>query len=127
MNKNVMVVDDDGSVRNTVTRILEHAQFNVLPVSSGPACLKALEEGFHGLILMDVVMPEMDGWETIQTIVKRGLAKGNIICMLTAKEVPDERMDQLKEYVLDYITKPFAAQQLIDIVKEYIDILPSKP
>jgi len=125
MEKNVMVVDDDLAVLNTVKRILEYAGFQVMAVDSGAACLKALKNGFHGLILMDVVMPEMDGWETIQTIVDQGLAKDNIICMLTAKETPDSRMDLLKEYILDYITKPFAAQQLIDIVTEYIDYLPS--
>ncbi|MBN2105351.1 response regulator [bacterium] len=123
MEKKVMVVDDDPAVLRTVKRILESAGFEVVPVDSGTACLESLKQGFHGLILMDVVMPEMDGWDTIQSIVDQGFAKGNIICMLTAKEIPDKRMDQLKEYILDYITKPFAAKQLIDIVTEYIDYL----
>jgi len=124
MDKSVMVVDDDSAVRNTVKRILEYAGFHVMTAESGEDCLTLLEEGFYGLILMDVVMPGLDGWDTIQTIVDKGLAKGNIICMMTAKEIPDPRMDHLKEYILDYITKPFAAEKLIGVVKEYIDYLP---
>jgi DNA-binding response OmpR family regulator len=124
MEKKVMVVDDDPAVLNTVSRILESAEFQVVQAESGTACLQLLKQGFHGLILMDVVMPGMDGWDTIQSIVDQGFSKGNIICMLTAKEIPDKKMDRLKEYVLDYITKPFAAQELIDIVTEYIDYLP---
>ncbi|MBN1781284.1 response regulator [bacterium] len=127
MDKNVMVVDDDQAVLNTVRRILEYAGFEVVTAESGERCLEILGQGFHGLILMDVVMPGLDGWDTIQAIVDQGFAKGNIICMLTAKEVPDPRMDTLKEYILDYITKPFAAQQLINVVTEYIDYLPDTP
>jgi DNA-binding response OmpR family regulator len=49
--------------------------------------------------------------------------KGNIICMLTGKETPDDRMKMLKEYILDYIRKPFEPQKFIQLVKDYLSYL----
>jgi DNA-binding response OmpR family regulator len=68
-------------------------------------------------------MPEMDGWDTIQNLVDKGMVKGNIICMLTGKEATDERMKMFKEYILDYIRKPFDHQKLTELVKEYLAYL----
>lgn len=119
MKHRVMVVDDEPSVSRTVHRILEMAGYDVITVDNGMACLEQLAEGFKGLILMDVMMPGMDGWDTIEKIVENGYARGNIICMLTAKEKPDAKMERLKEYILDYILKPFSAKQLTDVVNEY--------
>ena len=123
MNKKVLVVDDDDVVRHTVKRVLEQFDLEVTTVDSGQACLDALKEGFHGLILMDIVMPEMDGWETIEEMIKTGYTEHNIVCMLTGQETPDEKLDQLKEYVLDYIKKPFNNRELVDIVKQYLSYL----
>lgn len=123
MNNKVLIVDDDDVVRHTVKRVLEQFDFDVTAVESGQACLDALKEGFHGLILMDIVMPEMDGWETIEQMIKTGYAQSNIVCMLTGKETPDEKMAELKEYVLDYIKKPFNNRELVDIVKQYLSYL----
>ena len=69
---------------------------------------------------MDIIMPEMDGWDTINEIVKRGYIKNVIITMLTGKDQPGEKMDNLKEYVLDYIRKPFDTQDLIRLIKKYL-------
>jgi len=123
MRYGVLLVDDDPSVRHTVSRILKSAHVNIKSVTSGRECLKELERGFKGLILMDIVMPEMDGWDTIKEIVDRGRYKDIIICMLTGKEEPDIKMDRLKEYVLDYIRKPFDTIKFVELVKEYLSYL----
>ena len=123
MKDTVMVVDDDPMLQVTVRRILESANLKITTVDSGEACIREVENGFEGLILMDIMMPGMDGWDTIQTLVDKGLVKGNIICMLTGKETPDDRMKMLKEYILDYIRKPFDQQQFVNLVKEYLSFL----
>ena len=56
-------------------------------------------------------------------MIKTGYAQSNIVCMLTGKETPDEKMAELKEYVLDYIKKPFNNRELVDIVKQYLSYL----
>jgi len=55
--------------------------------------------------------------------VDRGYAAGNIIAILTAKDVPDQKMEGLKEYVIDYMTKPFDPKELVANVKEYFAYL----
>jgi CheY-like chemotaxis protein len=90
---------------------------------NGNECLEILEKGFSGLILMDVVMPKMDGWDTIEEIVNRDLVKNTIIVMLTGELEPSKKMDHLKEYVLDYITKPFDYKNFVNIVREYLSYL----
>ena len=123
MNHAVMIVDDDASVLNVVKRILESDGIEVHKASSGRACIDSLQDGFRGLVLMDIAMPDMDGWETIEEIVEKGLNQDVIFIMLTGKDIPDPKMDHLKEYVLDYITKPFHQNKLISVVKEYLSYL----
>jgi DNA-binding NtrC family response regulator len=123
MKKSVLVVDDERMVLTTVKRILEDSKIKVITANSGSECLKLVKKGFKGLILMDIIMPKMDGWDTIQAMVDNGYTEGNIICMLTGKRTPDKKMESLKEYVLDYIRKPFNNQKLVSIVKEYLSYL----
>lgn len=123
MEKEVMIVDDDPSVLKTCEKIIQRKNIKVRSVESGLECLKELKNGFKGLILMDIIMPKMDGWDTIKEIVNQGYIKNVIIIMLTGKDQPGEKMDRLKEYVLDYIRKPFDAQDLIDLVKKYLSYL----
>jgi len=125
MNNRVLIVDDEPLIRKTVKRILENEGIEVVLAGNGFECINIIKEGFRGLILMDIVMPEMDGWDTIQKLIDEGYTEGNIICMLTGKEIPDNKMDKLKEYVLDYIRKPFKNEELIAIVKEYLGYLQS--
>jgi len=120
MNNRVMVVDDEPHIRSGVAELLESEGFEVSIASSGRECLETLKNGFRGLILLDVMMPEMDGWGTIQEMINAELVEGNIICLLTALDTPTQAMEGLKEYVADYLTKPFDPQQLLDILRGYI-------
>lgn len=123
MKAKVMIVDDDPTVTHVVTQLLKRNSIDVVSADSGEACLKKLSEGFTGLILMDIIMPKMDGWATIQKMVEKGYTEGVLICMLTGQGEPDRKMDGLKEYVLDYIRKPFDHQKLLAVVNEYLSYL----
>ena len=116
----IMVVDDDPGILFTVEAVLQDAGYDVTCCSCGPYCLDTLEGGFRGLVLMDIMMPEMDGWDTIQAIVEKQLLDGNIICMLTAVAAPGPKMEGLQEYVLDYVTKPFDAETLLQTVEDCV-------
>ena len=123
MQTKIMVVDDEPLIVSTVKALFKHHGLHVTTASSGQECLEELEAGFKGVILLDVMMPHMDGWETIKEIVDRGLFEGNVIAMLTALDAPDQKMEGLQEYVIDYITKPFEAEELISTVKGYLEYL----
>ena len=121
MDKQIMIVDDDPSIRSTVDIVLNTKGYSICAVESGKKCLDKLKEGFRGLILMDIMMPEMDGWDTISAIENEGLHGGNIICMLTAVHDPGPKLERLTEYVMDYVRKPFTSEELLETVAEYIE------
>ncbi len=123
MNKKVMIVDDEPSIRLTVRAVLEPKGFELLQVESGAQCIEELEKGFKGVILMDVMMPGMNGWETIKEIERKRLREGNIISMLTAKQDPDLELAELAESVTYYVRKPFEVADLVSAVTEYCQML----
>ncbi len=116
-----MVVDDDSDILITIRELFESEGFTVYTVPCGKDCINELENGFKGVILMDIMMPHMDGWTTVRQIVIRGLHKGNVISMISAKDECDWRYDDLKQYIQHYITKPFDTRQLVHTVKGYFD------
>jgi len=122
MYKRLMVVDDDPDILISLRKIFEREGYEVLTVDTGWDCLKELERGFKGIILMDIMMPFMNGWDTIEKILKQGLTEDVIISILTAKGTPDhEKMKGLEGFIYDYITKPFDVNQLIySISKQYM-------
>lgn len=122
-NPGVMVVDDEESIRLTMTELLSLEGFDVVAANGGRECIELLRLGFRGVILMDVMMPGMDGWSTIRAVKHEGLLEGNIVLMLTAMDTPDDRMDGLQEIVIDYITKPFDPNHLIATVQTYTGYL----
>jgi len=114
MDKRIMVVDDDPDILITIRKIFEKEGYEVFTVDSGMDCIHELERGFKGVILMDIMMPFMDGWDTINEIMRRGLSNDIVISILTAKGTPDhEKMRGLESYVYDYITKPFDVRSLV--------------
>lgn len=113
-----MIVDDEPDVLNSLKTILEHQNYYVITVTNGYECLKQLEKGFKGIILMDLMMPEMDGWETINQIVKRGYIKNVAISIITGKGTKDfQKMSLLGSYIYDYLAKPLNVDQLISSVE----------
>ena len=120
MEKRVMVVDDEPDILNSLKTILERHDYDVITVKNGIECLKEIEKGFRGIILMDLMMPEMDGWETIQEIVNRGLSKNVAIAVITGKGTKDfQKMSLLGSYIFDYLAKPLDITQLISSVEKY--------
>jgi CheY-like chemotaxis protein len=121
--RRIMVVDDDVFILEVMEELLKPEGIEVVAAESGDACIAELEKGFRGVILMDIMMPRKDGWETIEEMIDRNLMEGNVVAMLTARDVPDGELEQMKEHVIDYITKPFEADEIVAIVKGYLEYL----
>jgi CheY-like chemotaxis protein len=124
MQQKVMIVDDDPDILITIRELLEPEGFEVFTVQNGKECIDELEHGFKGVILMDIMMPHMDGWTTLRQIILKGFYKDNIISMISAKDECDWRFDDLKQYIHNYITKPFDAKYLVTLVKGYFSTSP---
>lgn len=114
MDKKIMVVDDDPDILVSIRTIFEKQGYEVLAVDSGSDCIKELKRGFKGIVLMDLIMPFMDGWDTLREIIKNGLNKDIVISILTGIGVPDyEKMKGFEPYIHNYIKKPFDLEKLI--------------
>ena len=88
----VMIVDDDRHILIAVKTVLNEAGFTVEMAESGHECIHLLKAGFRGIILLDIMMPGVDGWDTIRAINSEGLGDNVLIAMLTAKNSPDMKM-----------------------------------
>jgi len=116
--KKVMVVDDEPDVLVSLKVLLQHQNYDVTTVSNGVECLKELKKGFKGIILMDLMMPKMDGWETINEIVNRGYIEDVAIAIITGKGTKEfQKMSMLGSYVYDYLAKPIDTKQLINSIE----------
>jgi DNA-binding response OmpR family regulator len=119
MDKKIMIVDDDPDILISFRQVFEKEGFKVYTVDSGMDCIKEIENGFKGVILIDIMMPFMDGWDTIEEIKKKGLEKNVKISIITAKGSQDHlKMKQFSSYILDYITKPINVKKLVYNVKD---------
>jgi DNA-binding response OmpR family regulator len=106
----VLVVDDDPDIRGLVKELLERQGYTVAEASNGKEALRALYSTPPDVVLLDVSMPELDGWQTLERI--RDLSDVPV-AMLTARAAELEKVRGLKAGADDYITKPFGRQELL--------------
>jgi DNA-binding response OmpR family regulator len=106
----VLVIDDDGDIRALVAALLERAGYEVNQASDGRDGLRAVFSDRPDLVLLDVTMPGLDGWDALERI--RELTDVPVL-MLTARSEELEKVRGLKSGADDYMTKPFGRQELL--------------
>ena len=118
--KKVLVVDDDSrNVFATVALLEDHAM-NVLFAENGREALEKLEAESVDVVLMDVMMPEMDGYEAMRRIRKVPEWKDLPVIALTAKAMKGDREKCIEAGASDYITKPIEPAQLISLLRVWL-------
>lgn len=111
---NILVVDDDPNVHEIIRIYFESQQFHMTSARDAASAMKMIESNPPDMIIMDVMMPGMDGYEACRTIQ----SKWNIpIIMLTAKGEEFDRVLGLELGADDYMTKPFSPRELISRIK----------
>lgn len=116
----ILVVDDDDDIRGLVRALLERAGHEVADAPDGRAGLRELFAGAPDLVILDVAMPGLDGWETLERI--REVSDVPVL-MLTARDAELERVRGLKGGADDYVIKPFGRQELV----ARVDVLLRRP
>jgi len=111
MEPRLLVVDDDRDVRDSLRRALGYAGFAVTTAGNGADALASVARSPVDLIILDVLMPMLDGLETCRTL--RGRGDGTPVLMLTARESVDDRVTGLAAGADDYLVKPFALRELV--------------
>ena len=118
--KRILHVDDEPDTLEAVKTILEKEGFEVVGVESGNGALKEIDLNGFDLILLDIMMPDMSGWDLFTRIAK--IAPTYRVVFLTVLEISEEKLKQLKEHgIKDYITKPFDRDDLVTRVKKVME------
>lgn len=106
----ILVIDDDDDIRGLLRTLLERAGHHVADAPDGRAGLRALYDGSPDLVILDVTMPGLDGWTTLERI--REVTDVPVL-MLTARDAELERVRGLTGGADDYVVKPFGRQELV--------------
>lgn len=117
--KRILHVDDEQDTLEVVKTILEKEGFGVDSVKSGKRALTRVDLNSYSLILLDIMMPDMSGWDLF-TRISKIKPEYNVI-FLTILEIAPEKLKELKKHgIKDYITKPFDRDDLVKRVKKAI-------
>ena len=117
----ILVVDDDRDSREIAARLLEKAGYHALRAASGAEALRVVDEQPVHLLLLDVMMPEMDGFAVCEALQARG--KRIPIILLTAKDDMDTRLEGMHHGVSEFLTKPINKVELFARVRAQLHIL----
>jgi HAMP domain-containing protein/signal transduction histidine kinase/DNA-binding response OmpR family regulator len=122
IGKHVLVVDDD--VRNifALSSVLERHGLNVVTAATGQEAIARLQQGGSdiSLVLMDIMMPEMDGYETTRAIREDAQFRSLPIVALTAKAMKGDREKCLEAGASDYLAKPVNTDQLLSVLRQWL-------
>ncbi|MBQ6503680.1 MAG: response regulator transcription factor [Flexilinea sp.] len=110
----ILVVDDETRIARMIRMNLEHDGYEVIEANSGQQALDMVRSRMPNLVILDVMMPGLDGYETLQIL--REISQVPVI-MLTAKGEEEDRIRGLELGADDYVTKPFSPRELMSRVK----------
>ena len=114
MQKTVLIVDDEQRIREMVREHLVAEGFMVEEAGNGMEALEKMEEKAYNCIVLDIMMPKLDGWATCREIRKRGNVP---VIMLSARGEEYDKLFGFELGVDDYVVKPFSPRELVARVK----------
>ena len=118
----IVYVEDDEDMIGLVKLILEREGFHVVGAISGREGLEIIKKELPDLVLLDLMMPEIDGWSVLQQLRSNEATKEIPVIVLTAKAQSIDRVLGLHiAKVNDYISKPFKPQELVDCISKVLD------
>lgn len=117
VNKSVMIVDDDEDVRSTFKAMLEDC-YSIIEVSGGRECLEKLQTWKPDLILLDIMMPEMDGWQVLEKIRENHALKNIPVVIISAQA--DIKIKS-KE-IAAYSKKPVSRDALLNTIENIFNL-----
>ena len=120
MSQRILVVDDDKSIVKVLSAYLEQSGYQVLTAYDGEMALHSLRRERPDLVILDVMMPNRDGWEVTSLVRADKLLASTPIIMLTARVEDTDKIVGLELGADDYITKPFNAREVVARVKSLL-------
>lgn len=111
----ILVAEDDDGIREILTRVLLRSGYDVTATGDGPHAAKAGVEGSYDLLLLDVGLPHLDGWEVCRRV--RAVHRSLPILFLTARTSEQDFRHGFDAGATVYMTKPFGVGQLLTVVR----------
>jgi DNA-binding response OmpR family regulator len=121
MAKRILVVDDDENILSLERTILEQKGFEVTTAGGGKEALRILGDGAFDLVLLDVMMPELDGFAVCRKIKEDPRHREMPVIFLTAKGGGEALAEGFESGAVMYINKPFTANKLLTIVNTMLE------
>ena len=119
----IMVVDDDQDTVAILARHLQREGFIPIEASSGAQCLKLVHENEVDVILLDLMMPGMDGFEVVRVLKNDPITAEIPVIMITARDDLDARAEGMRLGVSDFLAKPVFRRQLATRVRAQLDVV----
>jgi DNA-binding response OmpR family regulator len=120
--KKILIADDNENIRDALTYLLEDEGYALSMAKDGSDALKKAREFHPDILFLDIMMPEMNGYEVCRIIKNDPVLKGIYVIMLTAKGQVSEQ-ERGKEVGADeYIVKPFSPMEILSKIKNILDL-----
>jgi CheY-like chemotaxis protein len=116
----IMVIDDSPFIVDIFVTMLERGGYTVYSANSGPEGIELLKSVTPDLILLDIMMEPMDGWETLVAVKQNFATKDIPVMMLTAKQLTPQEAQEYGMYIEDYILKPVTHSELYAAIEGVI-------
>lgn len=116
-----MVIDDSPFIVDIFVTMLERGGYTVYSANSGPEGIELLKSVTPDLILLDIMMEPMDGWETLVAVKQNFATKDIPVMMLTAKQLTPQEAQEYGMYIEDYILKPVTHSELYSAIEGVIN------
>ena len=113
MKRKILVVDDEDDILHFLELVLKEKGYDVVTASNGHEALTRAQIEKPDLVLLDIMMPQMDGWEVLKLLRVDEETMQIPVAMLSARTEAKDRVQGLQEGAIDYICKPFALQELL--------------
>ena len=120
MSKTILIVDDEAYIVTSLEYVMQSAGYEVAVAYDGEEALQKVAETVPALVILDLMMPKLDGFEVCQKIRENPLWKDIRIIILTAKGRDTERKKGMSLGADDYMTKPFSTRDILNRVKELL-------
>jgi two-component system OmpR family response regulator len=117
MNDTIMIVDDSSFIVDGLVAILKRKGYKPIPAHGGNECLEILKTTIPDLILLDIMMEPMDGWETLDRLKSNPATKGIPVLMFSAKKISPSEAQEHSLSIDDFVTKPVNPTQLMESIQ----------
>ena len=116
--KRIMVVDDSPTERHVLNDFLTRKGFEVIIAENGEQAIEKAKAEKPDLILMDVVMPGVNGYQATRTITREDSTRDIPVIMCTSKDLPTDRIWGMRQGALDYMVKPVNLEELLGRIQQ---------